>query len=525
MAMLIAALVSACLLAAVFLGLGSLTRVLSGRKQERGASGPAGGGTSGQRTCILCSSVLGTGERIHSSIFPGKADRIMHIYGCSKCWPAGRSSPGVSSPSRICPVCGRALEAEGFLIARCFERPSSPSKSLSRALSEAARPRTRLHILPRLIRGEGMDTTQIKKYGMVAVFLGLFVLVSMIYLPFLTVFIWSGLFYAFLSPLYKRLTRHGERGSLACKGIAGLLAVGSVLLIAVPGVILGITIVKQLSSIVQQTLASIEANPKMVNSLGNGPIGSFLSAISGGSIDLATTDIGNAVRHFLASRTNQILGLSGKIIKDSLGIVVNLVFMIFTLFFFLIDGQHLMRILIGALPIEKRYTIVFLGKFRDMGRQLVIGYILIALLQALIMVTLCLIFSVKGGILIGFLTALASFIPMIGTALVWLPISAAMFVAGDLTGAVLFFVLSAALIWTTDNLLRPLLLHGRLKIHPLLILFSILGGLRVFKFNGLVLGPLILILFFAAVELNEKDEIEASRERPGSVEGPEGEGH
>jgi predicted PurR-regulated permease PerM len=358
-----------------------------------------------------------------------------------------------------------------------------------------------------------MDTTQIKKYGMVVVFLGLFVLVSMIYLPFLTVFIWSGLFYAFLSPVYRRLIRSGERerGSFACKGIAGLLAVGSVLLIAVPGVILGITIVKQLSSIVQQTLASIEANPKMVNSLGNGPIGTFLSAISGGSIDLATTDIGNAVRHFLASRTNQILGLSGKIIKDSLGIVVNLVFMIFTLFFFLIDGQHLLRILIGALPIEKRYTLVFLGKFRDMGRQLVIGYILIAILQALIMVTLCLIFSVKGGLLIGFLTALASFIPMVGTALVWLPISASMFVAGDLTGAVLFFVLSAALVWTTDNLLRPLLLHGRLKIHPLLILFSILGGLRVFKFNGLVLGPLILILFFAAVELNEKEEVEASQ--------------
>ena len=350
-----------------------------------------------------------------------------------------------------------------------------------------------------------MASTRIKRYGIVAVFLGLLVLVAMIYLPFLTVFIWSGLFYAFVSPLYKRLVRlpsGEERGSLARKGIAGLLAVGSVLLIAVPGVFLGVTMVKQLGAIAQQTIASIESDPKTLSTLASGPLGSFLSAISGGSIDLGTIDLGNAVRHFLASRSNQILGLSGKIIADSLGIVINLVFMIFTLFFFLIDGSHLMRILVGALPIERRYTVIFLQRFRDMGRQLVIGYVAIALLQALIMLALCWAFAVKGGLLIGFVTALASFIPMVGTALVWLPISAAKLIAGDVTGAVLFFVLAAALIWTTDNLLRPLLLHGRLKIHPLLILFSILGGLRIFKFNGLVLGPLILILFFTAVELN-----------------------
>ena len=102
------------------------------------------------------------------------------------------------------------------------------------------------------------------------------------------------------------------------------------------------------------------------------------------------------------------------------------------------------------------------------------------------------------------LTAMASFIPMVGTALVWLPVSASKIMAGDITGGILFFVCSAALIWTLDNFIRPVLLHERLKIHPLLIFFAILGGLQVFKFNGLVLGPLILILFFTALELYEQ---------------------
>jgi predicted PurR-regulated permease PerM len=93
---------------------------------------------------------------------------------------------------------------------------------------------------------------------------------------------------------------------------------------------------------------------------------------------------------------------------------------------------------------------------------------------------------------------------MVGTALVWLPVSASKILAGDITGGILFFVCSAILIWTLDNFIRPVLLHDRLKIHPLLIFFSILGGLQVFKFNGLVLGPLILILFFTALELYDQ---------------------
>lgn len=352
-----------------------------------------------------------------------------------------------------------------------------------------------------------MEGPQVKKLGILAVFLGLFVLVAMIFLPFLTVIIWSGLFYAFLYPLYSKLTIRkdgSERGGAASKAIAGLFAVGGILLIAVPAVLLGITMVKQLSVIVRDSFLAIEKNPDILGFAPNSPLASFMSAISGGSIDISTMDLGSEIRRFFASRSNLILGFSGKLIKDSLAIVINLLFMTFTIFFLLVDGRHLVKVLIAAIPIEKSYSTIFLQKFRDMGKHLLTGYFFVALIQAVVMLILCAVFSVKGGLVIGFLTALASFIPMVGTALVWLPISAAKFLSGDVTGAILFFILSAALIWTADNFVRPLLLQDRLKIHPLLILFSILGGLTVFKFNGIVLGPLILILFFTALELYEK---------------------
>ncbi len=352
-----------------------------------------------------------------------------------------------------------------------------------------------------------MEGPQVKKLGLLAVFLGLFILVTMIFYPFFTVIIWSALFYAFLYPLYRRLAKRRdgtERKPFVRAGIAGGLALGGVLLIAVPAVLLGLSMVRQLGAMIHNALVAIQQNPSVIGFSPDGALATFLFNLSDGSIDISKLKISDEIRAMLSMRSDRIVVLSGQFLKVSGGILLSLVFMIFTLFFLLLDGRHLIKVLISAIPIEKTYTGIFLRKFRDMGKRLVTGYLAIAAMQAVVMFVLCAIFKVKGVLVIAALTAMASFIPMVGTALVWLPVSASKIMAGDITGGILFFVCSAALIWTLDNFIRPVLLHERLKIHPLLIFFAILGGLQVFKFNGLVLGPLILILFFTALELYEQ---------------------
>jgi hypothetical protein len=119
----IAVIASGLLLAAILLG---LERLRSGLRGRLAAGGRAP--RPGDRSCILCSSVLGPGERIKSDISPaGAADRIMRIFGCAHCWPPGVSSPGAAVP-RACPVCGGALEGEDFAIARYFERAGAPAR-------------------------------------------------------------------------------------------------------------------------------------------------------------------------------------------------------------------------------------------------------------------------------------------------------------------------------------------------------------------------------------------------------------
>jgi hypothetical protein len=89
----------------------------SGRVRSRGAEG-----TGGSRTCPLCSSRLDGGERVKSKLFPGRGDRIMHIFGCPRCWPSTPTADAAPRPRRICPVCGAEIGREGWAVARYFER-------------------------------------------------------------------------------------------------------------------------------------------------------------------------------------------------------------------------------------------------------------------------------------------------------------------------------------------------------------------------------------------------------------------
>ncbi|MFA6366559.1 MAG: AI-2E family transporter, partial [Candidatus Hydrogenedentales bacterium] len=189
----------------------------------------------------------------------------------------------------------------------------------------------------------------------------------------------------------------------------------------------------------------------------------------------------------------------------------------FTLYFLLVDGKHLASLVVSAVPIERTYTKMFMQKMSESGRQLVLGFFLVAIYQAVVMFILCLIFKLEGPLVLASLTAIASFIPMVGTSLVWIPISLYIGFTGDVGRALLFCALAGFFVSFTDNFLRPMVLGDRLKMHPLLIFFAIVGGLSIFGLNGLIMGPLIVIIFFSAVELYDQiDQVKAAN--PGSDE-------
>jgi predicted PurR-regulated permease PerM len=352
-----------------------------------------------------------------------------------------------------------------------------------------------------------MNGSGMRKLVFLGLFLGLFILVARIFYPFLTIILWSGLIYAFLYKMYARAAtrRDGTRRRDAARNLlAGAFALGSVALIVLPSSFLAPAVIGQGSELAGAARKSIEQNPGILDLSPESPIGGLAYRLSGGQLDLSKVDLALEAKRFLSGKSIQILGFSGKVLKDLAGMLFNLAFMVFTLYFFFIDGENLARTFVSAIPIDKAYTRLFLRKLRDTGKQLLLGLFLVALFQATMLFIICLVMGVKGSLVIASLAVFAAFIPMVGTALVWIPVAAGIALGGNVPQAILFVALSAIFVSSLDNFIRPILLHDRLMIHPLLIFFAIIGGLSMFGFNGVVLGPLILMLFFTAAELYDQ---------------------
>lgn len=366
-----------------------------------------------------------------------------------------------------------------------------------------------------------MDGKNVRRGIFLVFFLALFLLVARLFYPFMTILLWSALLYILLLPLFNRATREGSERPLKGLGrnlIAGSFSLLGVLLLVVPLAFLAFNMVRQVGDLAGEALKALENHPEILDLSPNGRLGGFIYRLSDGALDLSSVNLRGEIYRFIAGSSGKMIGLSGAIIKNAATFLIALAFIVFTLYFFLVDGGHLLSVLVDAIPIEHSYTRLFMRTLRDMSKQLVVGYFLVALYQATAAFLLFTIFHVKGALVLAALTAVASFLPMVGASLVWLPVSLARILSGDLPGGIALLLLSGVFISTLDNFIRPILLRDRLKIHPLLIFFSILGGLEIFGFNGLILGPLILILFFTAAKLydkvyDRKGEEEEERER------------
>jgi predicted PurR-regulated permease PerM len=358
-----------------------------------------------------------------------------------------------------------------------------------------------------------MKTPSPQKISFFLLFLLLFLLVARLFYPFLTVILWSGLLYVFLEPLHQKLSgpeRVRGKKTFGSYVSAILLSVFGVLILLVPLAFLTVSTTRQLADLLKSGVHFFEANADKFRIDPQGQIGTALQSFFGDSFDLSKLDLTKELQSLLTSAANQVVRISTSIIKNVAQFVVAILFIVFTLYYLLMDGKALGDTFVSMMPFNPIHTRLFMGKLRETGRQLVMGYFLVALFQGFMMFIVSLIFGFKSNVLLAVLTAISSFVPMFGTAVVWVPMGISIALKGDIIRAIVFLVCAGIAVSALDNFVRPVVLGGQLKVHPLLLFFSITGGLAVFGFNGIILGPLVLILFIAAGDLyrtlNEESE-------------------
>ncbi len=199
--------------------------------------------------------------------------------------------------------------------------------------------------------------------------------------------------------------------------------------------------------------------------------------------------------------SNTLLKISKNLLENTANFILSILFVVFALYFFYLDGAYLFSLLIKVIPINPKHMDTLAKKFSETIRGLLSGYFLVALYQGIIAFILMKIFGIKAALLFSVLLMFSSFIPLFGAGLIWLPLGIILLFTDSVIKGILFLVLSAFFISFLDNFLRPFFLQDRIKVHPLLIFFAILGGLKIFGLNGLILGPTVIILFFAVLDM------------------------
>jgi predicted PurR-regulated permease PerM len=354
-------------------------------------------------------------------------------------------------------------------------------------------------------KGDPENRFNVQNMLFFGVFVFLFFLVSRIFFPFFTVILWSGMLYLLFAPLFNKCAGRAEPkglpGRMRRRLFAGLFAFLAVLVIIVPLAFLIFKAAGQFSSLISWFMNIMEEHPYLVSIDPSSPLASAIKDLTGGSLDLSNIDVKAELSAILMKSSSRLFGYSTAILRNLGRFLITIAFMVFSLYFFFLDGEYLIKLLIRAVPIDPLYMKHFMKKVRDTARHLIRGYFLVALYQCIVAYLLFIAFHVRGSLLLAILVFICSFIPMVGAATIWLPASILKIVQGQLVPGIALLILSGTLISVVDNILRPFLLKDRIKIHPLLIFFSILGGLSIFGFNGLLLGPIIIVLFFSALEI------------------------
>jgi predicted PurR-regulated permease PerM len=191
-----------------------------------------------------------------------------------------------------------------------------------------------------------------------------------------------------------------------------------------------------------------------------------------------------------ASAMGVAKALSGAATVIALGGVV----FVSAFYVFLFEGSRLHEWLLVHSPLERGQFHRLSSVFSEVGRGLLIGVGLTAALQGAVATVGYVVCGVPQPLVLGLVTVFASLIPSIGSGLVWVPVTAGLFISGRHGTAVLMLVVGFV-VSVVDNLVRPLLAqYGKLHMHGLLLFVAMLGGIAVFGAGGLLLGPLFVRL-------------------------------
>lgn len=304
----------------------------------------------------------------------------------------------------------------------------------------------------------------------------------------------AGLFSALLSPAYRRL----------CRAMGGRETTASVLIITAVFVLFLVPLGFLIGIVVNQAVSISQSVTPWIQDFVNQPseLNQYLEKIPFYEyVAPYRTVILEKLGRAVGSISTFLINSLSSITKMTFNALVGIIIMFYSMFFFLISGEVLLRKILYFLPLGDEDERLLLHRFTSVTLATIKGTMIIGVIQGGICGVAFALAGIDGAVFWGTVMAVLSFIPALGTALVWGPAMVVLILQSSYWGALILLAICGGVAGNIDNLLRPRLVGKDTKMHDLFVLFGTLGGISMFGILGIIVGPIIAALFITLWEL------------------------
>lgn len=310
--------------------------------------------------------------------------------------------------------------------------------------------------------------------------------------PFFNVLLWAVVLATVFAPVHRRIVAR-VKGSSAAAAVSTLLVVVTIL---GPTTFITIAVINELRGIA----LGLEAHEGPWLTTSTPVVGPLLVWLEP-YVDLNRLQSPQFLQEQLKTWTATMAASAIGLVGGVLSTVVQTVLVIFTVFYLFRDGDAMRKALTEMMPLEAGQTRDVIARTREVVGGSVYGVVLISAIQGALGFFIFWILGLPSALLWGVVMFFLSMIPMAGAFLVWAPAALYLAATGAWGKAGILVAWGVLVVGSIDNVLSPRLVGKRTRMHELLIFFSVLGGIQLFGVVGVVLGPVVVAITLALIEI------------------------
>ncbi len=326
-----------------------------------------------------------------------------------------------------------------------------------------------------------------------------FYLFYRIIIPFFSPIIWAAVFAVLFNPLYNRLLKR-----IHSKGLTSVLMCAIIVVLIIgPLTYLLIALVNEATTAVAKVNEMSKSGELSELLSFKIPFLDTLRDKLSKYYDISKINLNQLVRDAIDSISKVLITQTSWVITNATKSVFYFFLMIFTMYYFFRDGEKIVHRLRRLMPLSPNQISVTFKQLRDIILATMYGGVVVALIQGMIGGILFFALGIPSPVFWGAVMAFLSIIPFIGAFIVYIPAGIILALTGSYIKGLIVILVGTFVISQIDNVLRPFLISGKAALHPLLLFFTIMGGIAMFGLLGVVVGPIIAAIFLTLLKVFE----------------------